>query len=117
MNMNRPFHLTFAAHVALEFLLGVAVAVAPFPFDFDDGATIVSLALGVAIATVAISTQVTGGSITTHEMWDRGMFILLCVAAIVSAIADIGADTAVWAVAAAIEAALLSFTRYVSERP
>jgi hypothetical protein len=108
-------HFTFAAHVAVEFLVGVALGAAPFVFDFDDGATIVSLAFGVAIATGALSTSVAGHAISAHRAWDRGLVALLLAATVVSAVADIGIDTAVFAAAAVIEGALLAITRYIPE--
>lgn len=114
--MRRERHLTFGGHVALELILGLALAVAPFIFDFDNGPTIVSLALGVATLSAALSTSVVGGAIATHQAWDRGLLVLLVVAAVISAIADAGADTAVFAVAAAIEATLLATTRYTPEQ-
>jgi hypothetical protein len=109
-------HFTFSAHVAVEFLVGVALGAAPFVFDFDDGATIASIAFGVAIATAALSTNVVGHAISAHHAWDRGLVVLLLVATVVSAVVDIGIETAVFAAAAAIEGALLAITRYVPER-
>jgi hypothetical protein len=114
--MTRERHLTFSAHVAVEFLLGVALAVAPFVFDFDDGATIVSVAYGVATATAAISTGNVGHGIAFHLGWDRLLALLLLLTAVVSAIVDIGIDTAVFLAAALIEGVTLAITRYVPER-
>jgi hypothetical protein len=114
--MSGKRHFTFSAHVAVEFLVGVALGAAPFVFDFDDGATIVSLAFGVAIATGALSTSVVGHAISAHHAWDRGLVVLLLAATVVSAVADIGVDTAVFAAAAVIEGALLTITRYIPDR-
>lgn len=101
--------------MAVEFLVGVALGVAPFVFDFDDGATIASLAFGVAIATVALSTSIAGHAISAHRAWDRTLVVLLLAAAVVSAIVDMGADTAVFAAVAVIEGAILAVTRYIAE--
>jgi hypothetical protein len=114
--MSGGRHFTFSAHVAVEFLVGVALGAAPFVFDFDDGATIASLAFGVAIATGALSTSVAGHAISAHHAWDRGLVVLLLVATVVSAVADIGIVTAVFAAAAVIEGVLLAITRYIPER-
>jgi hypothetical protein len=109
-------HFTFSAHVAVEFLVGVALGAAPFVFDFDDGAMIASLGFGVAIATGAMSTSVVGRSISAHQAWDRGLVVLLFLATVVSAVVDIGIETAVFAAAAVIEGTLLAITRYIPER-
>ena len=114
--MARGRHFTFPAHVAVEFLVGVALAVAPLVFDFDDGATIVSLAFGVATATGAMSTGISGHGISLHHAWDRLLVPLLLVTAVVSAITDIGIETAVFTAAALIEGVMLAITRYVPER-
>lgn len=114
--MTRGRHFTFPAHVAAEFLVGVAVAVAPLVFDFDDGATIAAVAFGVAIATGALSTGIGGHAIPFHRAWDRVLVFLLLVAAVVSAIVDIGIDTAVFAAAALVESVMLAVTRYIPDR-
>jgi hypothetical protein len=114
--MTGARHFTFSAHVAAEFLVGVAVAVAPLVFDFDDGATIAAVAFGVAIATGALSTGIGGHAIPFHRSWDRVLVLLLLVAALVSAIVDIGIETAVFAAAALIEGVMLAITRYVPDR-
>jgi hypothetical protein len=107
--------LTFSAHIALEFLVGLGLAVAPFVFDFDDGATIVSLVLGVATLTAALSTSVAGHAISFHHALDRAIFFLLLAATVISAIAEIDAATATFAAAAAVEGMLLAGTRYTPE--
>jgi hypothetical protein len=108
-------HLTFSGHIAVEFLVGVALGAAPFIFGFDSGATIVSVALGVATATIAISTRAGGRAISAHQAWDRALVSILFVTSVVSALMDIGADTAVFAAATVIEAGLAMITRYVAE--
>jgi hypothetical protein len=112
--MNRG--LTFAAHVALEFGLGVALAVLPFALDFDDGATIASVIVGAAVATVAISTSIGSHRISAHHGWDRAVVFLLAVMAVVSAISDFGDATLVFGIAAVAEALLIASTRYTPER-
>lgn len=116
LHMPRERHFTFSAHVALEFLVGVALAAAPFVFDFDGGATIVSVGFGVATATAAISTGTAGHGIAFHRGWDRLLALSLLLAAVVSAVVDIGIDTAVFFAAALIEGVMLAITRYVPER-
>jgi hypothetical protein len=113
--MTRTRHFTFSAHIAVEFLVGVALGAAAFVFDVDDGAMIALLAFGVATATAAMSTSIVGHRISVHRAWDQLLVLLLFVAALVSAIADLGIETAVFLVAALIEAALLAVTRYVPE--
>ena len=112
----RRRHFTFGIHVICEFLVGVGLAALAIALDFSEGALIAALALGVTIATTAISTTITGHSILAHKSWDRVLVGLLIVAAVASAIADPGLETAVFAGAAALEATLLEITRYVAER-
>jgi hypothetical protein len=113
--MARQRPLPFSAHIGIEFLLGAALAVSPFLFDFDGGVTVVSLVLGVAAMTVALSTQIGGRAITAHQGWDRGLVVLLSVAAVVTLVIDVDVETAVFAGAAVIEGILLTITRYVPE--
>jgi hypothetical protein len=47
---------------------------------------------------------------------DRGFVVLLLAAALVSAIVDIGIETAVFAAAALVEGVMLATTRYIPER-
>jgi hypothetical protein len=108
-------HLAFAGHVAIEFLLGVALALSPLVFDFPEGPTIAAVTLGVIIATIAISTNIRGQAISAHHGWDRGIVIVLIATAVVSAIIDPGVETAVFAAAAVCEAILLAVTRYRPE--
>lgn len=108
--------LTFAAHVTLEFGLGVALAVLPFALDFDDSAKVASVIGGVIVGTVALSTSIATHRISAHRGWDRGVVFVLAVFAVVSAIADIGAETAVFAGAAVAEGLLVLSTRYTPER-
>ena len=108
--------LTFAAHIALEFGLGVALVALPFVFDFDDGAKVVSTIAGVVVGTVAISTSTASHRISRHAGWDRGVVFILAIFAVVSAIVDIGAETAVFAGAALAEGLLILNTRYTPER-
>jgi hypothetical protein len=115
--MTRGRHFTFSAHIAVEFLLGVALGAAAFVFDLDDGAMIALLAFGVAIATAAMSTSIVGHRVSVHRSWDQLLVLLLFVAGLVSAIADVGIETAVFFAAALIEAALVAVTRYIPESP
>jgi hypothetical protein len=116
IQVTRKRHFNFSAHIAAEFLVGVAVAVAPLVFDFDEGATVASVAFGVAIATGALSTSISGYTISLHRAWDRALVVLLVVAVVVSAIVDVGVETAVFATAALIEGVMLAITRYVPDR-
>lgn len=109
-------HVTLGSHIAVEFLVGVALALTPLIFDLSEGATIAALVLGVAIATVAISTRLVDHNVSAHRAWDRGVVVILLAATVGSAIADLGAATVVFAVAALIEAGLAHLTRYVAER-
>ena len=109
-------HLSFAAHVGVEFALGVALAVSAVVLGFNPGTLIAALVLGLVLASSAVGTDVLGPHIAQHKSWDRVLVALLLAATAAAAIAAAGAATLVFAMATAIEAGLLASTRYVSER-
>jgi hypothetical protein len=113
--MSKGRALTFSAHIALEFLVGLALCVAPFVLDFDDGATVVGLVLGILAITAALSTSVVGHAIQFHHALDRGLLVLLIAAAVVSLVDGAGEEAAVFGGAALVEAFLLAATRYIPE--
>ena len=113
--MSGGRHFTFSAHVAVEFLVGVALGAAPFVVDFDDGATIARWPSESRSPPwrcrptwpATPSPRITRGIVAwcSASCGDR---CFRC--------GDIGIETAVFAAAAAIEGALLAITRYIPER-
>lgn len=109
-------HLSFAAHVAGEFALGVALGASAVVLDFNPGTLVVALVIGLVLASSAVSIDVSGSHITQHKSWDHVLVALLLAATAASAIAGAGVATLVFAMATALEAGLLASTRYVSQR-
>ena len=114
--LTKTQHLSFAGHIAVEFVLGAALAASAVALGFDEGTLIAALALGLLLASSAVGINVFGSRVGMHKSWDRVLVSLLLAATIASAIAAPGVATLVFGAAAAIEATLLVFTHYVPER-
>ncbi|MDO9407685.1 hypothetical protein [Patulibacter sp.] len=75
--MSSSRRIPFAAHGAIEFPLGLALMAAPFLLGADPAGTVISVALGVLIAGVAL-TSVGGPRASTlplsaHESYDQAL--------------------------------------------
>ena len=112
----RSHRLSFAGHVAVEYMVGAGLAAAAVVLGFSQATLLAALALGVLLASSAAGTTISSGRIYLHKSWDRVLVYLLSAVTLASAIAAAGVDTLVFAAATLIEAILLAITHYVPER-
>jgi hypothetical protein len=114
--LARAHRLSFAGHVAVEYLLGAGLAAAAVVLGFSQATLLAALALAVLLASSAAGTPISSGRIYLHKSWDRVLVYLLVAVTLASLIADTGIATLVFAAATVIEAILLAVTHYVPER-
>ena len=114
--LARAHRLSFAGHVAVEYLVGAGLAAAAVVLGFSQATLIAALALGLLLASSAAGTTISSGRIYLHKSWDRVLIYLLFAVTIASWIADTGIATLVFAAATVIEAILLVITHYVPEK-
>ena len=112
----RGHRLSFAGHIAVEYMLGAALAAAAVVFGFSQNTLLAAFALAILLASSAAGTTISSGRIYLHKSWDRVLVFLLLAVTLASGIADAGIATLVFAAATVIEAILLAITHYVPER-
>ena len=108
--------MSFAGHVAVEYMVGAGLAAAAVVLGFSQATLLAALALGLLLASSAAGTTISSGRIYLHKSWDRVLIYVLFAVTLASGIADTGIATLVFAAATVIEAILLAVTRYVPER-
>jgi hypothetical protein len=114
--LTRAHRLSFAGHVAVEYLVGAGLAAAAVVLGFSQATLLAALALGVLLASSAVGTTISSGRIYLHKSWDRVLVYLLFAVTLAAWIADTGIATLVFATATAIEAILLMITHYMPEK-
>jgi hypothetical protein len=112
----RAHRLSFAGHVAVEYMLGAGLAAAAVVLGFSQNTLLAAFVLAILLASSAAGTTISSGRIYLHKSWDRVLVFLLLAVTLASAIADTGIATLVFAAATMIEAILLAITHYVPER-
>ena len=114
--LARAHRLSFAGHVAVEYMLGAGLATAAVVLGFSQATLLVAFALAILLVSSAAGTPISSRRIYLHKSWDRVLVYLLFAVTLASAIADTGIATLVFAAATVIEAILLVVTHYVPER-
>ena len=114
--LARAHRLSFAGHVAVEYMVGAGLAAAAVVLGFSQATLLAALALGLLLASSAAGTTISSGRVYLHKSWDRVLVYLLFAVTLASAIADTGIATLVFAAATVTEAILLVITHYVPER-
>lgn len=115
-HLARAHRLSFAGHVAVEYMVGAGLAAAAVVLGFSQATLLVALALAVVIASSAVGTTISSNRIYLHKSWDRVLVYLLFAVTLAAWIADTGIATLVFATATAIEAILLMITHYMPEK-
>lgn len=109
--------ISFPAHGAIEFLLGLALMAAPFAVGADPAGIVVGFGLGVLVTGVSLTSigagpRGTTTSVTAHQAYDQGLSLGGAGAALVLAIAGQGAVAVSILVIAAALFTLSMATRY-----
>ncbi len=108
--------ISFPAHGAIEFLLGLALMVAPFAVGADPAGIVVGFGLGVLVTGVALSSIGNGPrgivSVAAHQAYDQGLALGGAGAALVLALAGQGTVAIAILVIASALFALSLATRY-----
>ena len=114
--MARAHRLSFAGHVAVEYMLGAALAAAAVVLGFSQNTLLAAFVLAILLVSSAAGTPISSRRIYLHKSWDRALIFLLLAVTLASGIAGTGIATLVFAAATMIEAILLAITHYVPER-
>ncbi len=114
--LARAHRLSFAGHVAVEYLVGAGLAAAAVVLGFSQATLLAALALGLLLVSSAAGTTISSGRIYLHKSWDRVLVYLLFAVTVAAGIAGTGIATLVFAAATVIEAILVMVTHYVPER-
>ncbi len=114
--LGRAHRLSFAGHVAVEYMVGAALAAAAVVLGFSQNTLLAAFALAILLVSSAAGTPISSGRIYLHKSWDRVLVYLLSAVTLASGIAGTGIATLVFAAATMIEAILLMVTHYVPER-
>ena len=107
--------ISFGAHGALEFVIGLALIVAPFALAFGPAATVAGVSIGaliVGLALGAATLELDRGSVAGHHAYDWGAVAGIAVAAAVLAAVGESAAGITFAIAAVAMTALALTTRY-----